>query len=158
MRRLVVVAALVSILAACGTQAQVTPRGTCHLGPGGRPDRTCTPGALNPAVTQATLGTTVCVPGWTATVRPPTGYTNPLKVRQIRAYGYTDTDVRHYEEDHLIPLELGGAPRDERNLWPEAHPGSATKDRIENQLKQSVCAGLITLDAARTRILADWGP
>ena len=29
----------------------------------------------------------------------------------------------HYQEDHLVPLELGGAPRDKRNLWPE--PNSA---------------------------------
>jgi hypothetical protein len=35
------------------------------------PDRTRTPGALNPKVTQATIGTTICVRGWTQTVRPP---------------------------------------------------------------------------------------
>ena len=32
---------------------------------------TLTPGSLNPDVTQATIGSTICVRGWTATVRPP---------------------------------------------------------------------------------------
>ena len=39
------------------------------------PDPTRTPGALNPEVTQATIGATICVRGWTQTVRPPQQYT-----------------------------------------------------------------------------------
>src|SRR4051794_32216428 len=50
------------------------------------PDPACTPGATNPDVTQGTIDATICVSGWTSTVRPPTSYTNPLKVRQIVAY------------------------------------------------------------------------
>ena len=50
---------------------------------------TLTPGSLNPDVTQATIGSTVCVRGWTATVRPPTSYTSALKVRQMAEYGET---------------------------------------------------------------------
>ncbi len=34
-----------------------------------RPDRRCTPGAVNPAVTQSTIDSTICRSGWTATVR-----------------------------------------------------------------------------------------
>src|SRR5216683_2609243 len=39
----------------------------------------------------------------------------------------TNKTPAHYEEDHLVSLELGGHPRDPRNLWPErwgtpAHP------------------------------------
>jgi len=48
-----------------------------------------TPGVLNPDVTQQTIGATICVPGWTKSVRPSTDYTNALKVRQMRAYGLT---------------------------------------------------------------------
>ena len=40
-----------------------------------------TPGVLNPNVTQATIGSTICVPGWTRTVRPPVEYTNALKAK-----------------------------------------------------------------------------
>jgi hypothetical protein len=34
------------------------------------PDLTPPPGALNPAVTQATISQTICMRGWTRTVRP----------------------------------------------------------------------------------------
>src|SRR5215813_12092648 len=112
---------------------------TCHIR-GALPDPTCQPGATNPGVTQSTIGQTICVSGWTATVRPPTSYTNPLKVQQIAQYSYSDTNTADYEEDHLIPLELGGAPRDTRNLWPEPRNGpsgttAGSKDSVENRLK-----------------------
>lgn len=123
-----------------------------------RPRADITPGATNPDVTQATIGTTICVSGWTATVRPPTSYTNNLKAQQIRQYGFTNTTATDYEEDHLIPLELGGAPRDSRNMWPEAYPGAHDKDQAENSLRRQVCAGTITLAEAQRRILTDWGP
>src|SRR5690242_14366323 len=122
------------------------------------PDPSCQPGATNPDVTQATIGSTICVSGWTATVRPPTSYTNPLKARQIAAYGYPDTAPADYEEDHLIPLELGGAPRAEANLWPQPRYGSqpaSSKDTVENKLKQAVCARTVPLDAARSAIAND---
>jgi len=130
----------------------------CHLGPSNRPDPTCTPGATNPDVTQATISKTICVVGWTGTIRPPTSYTSPLKTAAIVAYGYTDTRPESYEYDHLIPLELGGAPSDLKNLWPELHEQATHKDVAENVLHTQVCAGITTLDAARTKILADWGP
>ena len=67
------------------------------------------------------------------------------------------------EEDHLVPLELGGAPRDPKNLWPEprhevASAGQAAedKDTVENNLKKQVCDGSMTLDAARKKIISDW--
>jgi hypothetical protein len=34
---------------------------------------------------------------------------------------HVGTDTSSFELDHLVPLELGGAPSDPRNLWPEAH-------------------------------------
>src|SRR5205809_27544 len=68
-----------------------------------------TPGVLNPDVTQATVRSTICVSGWTRTVRPPTDYTNRLKVVGMRAYGLHGSS-HDYQEDHLISLELGGNP------------------------------------------------
>ncbi|MDQ0913484.1 hypothetical protein QFZ22_009556 [Streptomyces canus] len=35
----------------------------------------------------------------------------PPQGQGIIDYGYTDTTMSDYEEDHLVPLELGGAPR-----------------------------------------------
>jgi hypothetical protein len=125
------------------------------------PDPSCQPGATNPDVTQSTINKTICVSGWTSTVRPPTSYTNPLKVQQIGEYGYSDTSTADYEEDHLIPLELGGAPRDPRNLWPEPRfeaggNTAADKDTVENALKKKVCAGSMSLATARNIMATDW--
>ena len=107
------------------------------------------PGVLNPDVTQATIGSTICVHGWTATVRPPVDYTNELKQRQMRAYGLVGP-ASGYQEDHLISLELGGDPTDPGNLWPEPYPRAADVDRIENELNAEVCSGRLALaDAQR---------
>ena len=121
------------------------------------PDPTCTPGVTNPAVTQATIRTTICVPGWTATIRPPATFTSRLKRQQIVEYGYTDTNPRHYEEDHLISLELGGDPVDPKNLWPEFGRTPNPKDGVENRLRKAVCDGRIPLVYAQQFIANDWG-
>jgi hypothetical protein len=113
-------------------------------------DAVRTPGMLNPDVTQATIGSTICVHGWTRSVRPPTDYTNALKVRQMRAYGESG-DPSDYQEDHLISLELGGHPTDPRNLWPEPYPRAADVDQMENELNRKVCAGELTLAEAQVR-------
>src|SRR5436305_1276973 len=64
------------------------------------PDPACTPGATNSEVTPATVATTVCHAGWTATVRPPESYTQRIKREQMQAYGWTGP-LSDYEEDHL---------------------------------------------------------
>ena len=111
---------------------------------------TRTPGVVNPQVTQATIGETICVRGWTRTVRPPTSYTNDLKLQQMLEYG-VGGDPSGYQEDHLISLELGGHPTDPRNLWPEPRPHAEEVDRIENELNGKVCSGEITLAEAQRR-------
>src|SRR5450759_1605772 len=97
--------------------------------------------------------------------RAPSSYTTNLKGQQIAAYRYADTNFADYEEDHLIPLELGGAPSDPRNLWPEAYlvslsdgrsVGAHVKDQLENKLKALVCAGSLPLAVARQEIATDW--
>jgi hypothetical protein len=109
---------------------------------------TLTPGSLNPEVTQATIGSTICARGWTKTVRPPQSYTGPLKLRQMQAYGERGPPSA-YQEDHLISLELGGNPTDPGNLWPEPYPRAADVDRIENELNAKVCSGELTLAEAQ---------
>jgi hypothetical protein len=109
-----------------------------------------TPGVLNPDVTQETIGRTICSHGWTATVRPPTTYTNALKLEQIRRYGFAGGPA-DYQEDHFISLELGGAPRDPRNLWPERRPRAERVDSFENDLNAKVCSGELSLAEAQRR-------
>ncbi len=120
------------------------------------PDPSCTPGAINPTVTQETIGRTICTPGWTETVRPPTSYTNRIKQAAIRAYGqYAGPDPASYELDHLISLELGGSPSAVANLWPEQGLHNA-KDPVENAAHRAICAGQITLADAQHAIATDW--
>lgn len=111
-------------------------------------DAARTPGVLNPDVTQATVRTTICVHGWTRTIRPPTSYTNALKAQQMSEYGVGGSPS-DYQEDHLISLELGGHPTDPRNLWPEPYPRASDVDSIENDLNAKVCSGKLTLEAAQ---------
>jgi hypothetical protein len=125
------------------------------------PNSTRTPGATNVDVTQGTINSTICVKGWTATIRPPSTYTTGLKKQQL-ATGYTlggDTLTSDYEEDHLISLELGGSPTSAFNLWPEpyiAPDGARVKDQLENKLRELVCAGTIQLATAQQAIAANW--
>src|SRR5271169_6893572 len=116
------------------------------------PDPVLTPGAIDPAITQDNIKSTVCVKGYTKTVRPPASYTNKLKKRQMREYGYEDTNPKHYEEDHLIPLSIGGNPTDTYNLWPEprySEWGAAKKDELEFTLYKMLCRGDISLKNAQ---------
>jgi hypothetical protein len=120
-----------------------------------------TPGALNPAVTQATIHSTICVPGWTATIRPSSSYTTEVKIQQLAAgYAYRhDKNPGDYEEEHLTSLEIGGSPTAAANLWPEpyfATDGARTKDRIENKLHALVCSGVISLATAQHAIAGNW--
>jgi hypothetical protein len=99
-----------------------------------------------------------CVPNWTDTVRPPTSYTNKLKVLRIDDYGFKDKILGHYEEDHLIPLAVGGSPRSPKNLWPEPYKGkwgARVKDKLERFLHDRVCDGTVRLSRAR-RAFRDW--
>ena len=128
---------------------------TCHIR-GLLPDPTCTPGSIDTRVTQATISQTICMRGYTKTVRPPVAYTNSLKVQQISAYGYTDTNPHDYEEDHLISLELGGDPTNPANLWPQPGNSPNPKDKIENLCHEKVCSGEITLADAQREIASNW--
>jgi hypothetical protein len=118
------------------------------------------PGAYNPDVTQDTIQTTICVSGYSSRIRPPVSYTDNLKVQQIKQYGYSDTNLADYEEDHLIPLAVGGDPRDPKNLWPQPRHTSpynaSVKDTLENTLHRMVCANQVPLDTARQDIASDW--
>ena len=110
-----------------------------------------TPGALNPEVTPARIRQTICSRGWTATIRPPSSFTSGLKLEQMREYGFTGT-AADYEEDHFISLELGGAPADPKNLWPERRPQADRVDGIENDLNARVCSGDLSLAEAQRKL------
>ena len=138
------------------TAGSETPSGTetpLAVEAGVLPDHSRTPGA----VAETTVAV-VCHRS-TRTVRPPESYTERLKIQQIAEYGYSDTRLGDYEEDHLIPLELGGDPASPKNLWPEPHytsPNSFDKDRIENDAHRAVCNGTMPLAHAQSLMASNW--
>lgn len=121
---------------------------------GGLPDAHCTPGAVRPGVSLANI----CAFGYSRRVRPPESYIEPLKLAQIRAY-HLPGRVRDYEEDHLVPLSIGGAPRNPANLWPEPRHGpnsAAEKDELESWAARMACAGRIPLARLQHAMATDW--
>lgn len=132
-------------------------------------------------MTPATIGSTICTSGWTSEVRPPESYTEQVKrleagaggsvsyrgvTYQVHGFELADPQLGHYELDHLIPLELGGAPADPRNLWMEPYEpptgnaapgtGSPTKDVVESAAREAVCAGRVPLATAQHQIATNW--
>ncbi len=138
-------------------------------GPHGQPlpDPACTPGAVDTAVSQATLASTVCRRGgYASSVRPPREVTDTAKRKMLTAYGMPRTQTGKVELDHLVPLSLGGSS-DVRNLWPEPNVLTAghtdaggyaanDKDIVEVYLFHAVCTRKAQLGAAQNAIAADW--
>lgn len=153
-----------------GLVGPVEGDGACHYARAADgyalPDPACTPGAIDGAVTQGDIATTICRRGYSSSVRPPVTLTEPAKYRSMAAYGAPGR-VSAYELDHLVPLELGGSS-DVRNLWAEPdqgvpaqfdttdHFGRNAKDGVEDRLAAAVCAGEVPLAAAQAAIARDW--
>jgi hypothetical protein len=132
--------------------------GSCHARGRGLyslPDPHCTPGAIDPAVTQRDLARTICRPGYSSSVRPPESITEREKRASLRAYG-DHHSLHYYEYDHLVPLELGGARNDARNLWPEPGASPNRKDELEYRLRTRVCDGRMSLVSAQLAIARNW--
>jgi hypothetical protein len=114
---------------------------------------------LNPDVRPETVGQTICVPGYTASVRPAASHTNGVKVKLLRESGLEAADAGEYELDHVIPLAIGGHPRNLKNLALQpldGEQGAKKKDRLERRLQQLVCSMLLGLRDAQAAIWTDW--
>ena len=149
---------ILALLAAASLAGYVAPDGrtadqliAAHV----LPDPSATPGVLNPGVSPDTIKTTICVHGWTATVRPPVSYTDKLRA--------ADTPPGHKpsegELDHRVSIEDSGSPTDPKNLWWQVysdHYGARVKDVLETKLSRAVCAGKIPLSEAQAALLGNW--
>ncbi len=133
---------------------------TAILGTGGSAyatattDPMLTPGATNPAVTEATIHQTICTRGYTATVRNVSTRTKSVVYAE---YHVAQSDKRRYVIDHLVPLEVGGS-NDVKNLWPEPKADAEQKDQIENLLHARVCNGTVDLATAQQTFETEWSP
>jgi hypothetical protein len=112
--------------------------------------------ALNPDVTQATVAETICTPGWTRTVRPYVADMKRIKAEMLAAIGEPIEHRNRYELDHIVPLALGGAVIDRRNLALQPIEEARQKDAIEACLSSLVCQGKIELEDAQSAIWEDW--
>jgi hypothetical protein len=118
------------------------------------PDQRCTPGAVRVGISLSVI----CRYGYTRSIRAPESYTEPLKLRQMRAYGLLGP-ARDYEEDHLVPLSIGGAPSDPANLWPQPRNGpnnAEQKDQLETWVARIACGHRLALARLQRDMAEDW--
>lgn len=129
-------------IAAATAPTTPTTRSAAGLEPVGVLPLPATRPVLNPAVTDATVTSTVCT--GTKKYRPPQSYTDTVKrielatavgqsgsitdprsgrtypVPGYRGYaGLSPADASRVELDHFLPLSDGGDGYDPANLWPE---------------------------------------
>ena len=109
-------------------------------------------GEADPAVTQATIDKTICVPNYTATVRGVTAADKKFVLK--RDHATTPSEV-----DHFLSLEIGGTNNRDKNLWAEPYAGeygARVKDAVETALHRMVCKGEMPLAQAQKCIVSDW--
>lgn len=125
---------------------------------GNMPDPTLTPGAV-----ASTNLAEVCAsdgkPG-SAYSRAHRSMNEQQRQADFERYGVPWSDRHDYEDDHLVPLCLGGADRLE-NRWPQPRHGSWNsyeKDQLEGYTCRAVCSGQLGLGEAQRWFLtpADW--
>jgi hypothetical protein len=126
-----------------------------------------TPGATNPDITVHNLTHNICPPHtapdghrWTTKdVRPSASFTNKLKEKQLGTYYKGQGSDADTEEDHLIPLTIGGCPTCEKNLWPQPRTGphpASEKDQCEVKTNKEICDGGVSLTMAQKGIAKNW--
>jgi hypothetical protein len=128
------------------------------------PDPACTPGAINPSITEAMLKNpafrTGCIRNEATTETQKTTTYGWYKIPHPTSNtGETQT----CELDHLIPLYLGGADTLD-NIWPQCGPNTVAlddryfkeKDKVEYYLGQQVREGKMDLAKAQQGIATDW--
>ena len=82
-----------------------------------------------------------------------------MKRQQLRQFNYADRNPQNYEQDHLIPLSIGGNPSDPKNLWPQPRAGqwgAEQKNDLEFVVYKMVCTGDISLAEAQQRVARNW--
>lgn len=121
------------------------------------PDLTCTPGALNPAVTQATLSTTICSSGFYAANQPSQAFSSAGKAAAMVLYA-SPGPASNYVYNPSISIELGGSNSATTNFWPmpTAYGVVGDKKVLSSTLHGLVCAGTLPLATAQSAMATNW--
>jgi len=126
------------------------------------PDPAITPGAVDPEVTADNIQESICKQkpiSWSQAHLPPSSWMEDMEKQQIEQYHYSDTSLKHYHEDHLIPLSLGGHPTNAKNIWPQpliAKWSARRKDYLEEVINRKVCKGEMSLAEAQNIFRTNW--
>lgn len=117
------------------------------------------PGLLDDRVTQQSVASTICRPGYADTVSPPLDEMLDHKDRLLAERGIDADNGTSYALDRRVPIVLGGSPHAPVNLdllpW-SGHAGERRKALLTARLKRCVCAGRISLAQAQAAIAGDW--
>jgi hypothetical protein len=111
---------------------------------------------VNPDVTPENIDETICVKGYSSSIRPPQVYTDRVKRHLMREAGIPIEFIHDYVLDHVIPISSGGSPTDLRNLRLQPRDLSLAKDRAENRSHQFICDGRLDLRSAQQTMYSDW--
>jgi hypothetical protein len=147
----------------------VTARGSHACQTGTRngfpiPDPNCTPGAINPTVSEAVLRNpgfrTRCVRDCVTSIG---GKSATYDMYGISHPAHNMGATQTCELDHLVSLELGGADTLD-NIWPQCGPMGVAlarryfkqKDTVENYLAAQVKSSAMDLSTAQMGIAQDW--
>ena len=111
---------------------------------------------VNPNVTPENIDLTICVKGFSHSIRPPWQFTNSIKHRLLDEAGIPSEAIHEYVLDHVINIAIGGAPDDPRNLRLQPREESLQKDRAENRAHDLVCTHRLGLREAQRIMWSDW--
>jgi hypothetical protein len=129
--------------------AQPVRTSGCRL-QGSLPDPACTPGAV-----VSITNDQVCEANFTGATN---GGAGAPAAQVLKAYEINPDVSAQYHIDQLVPLSLGGS-NDLANLWPQPinpPPAYAEKNRLEQSLRDQVCAGKMSLEDAQRQIALNW--
>ena len=123
------------------------------------PNNAATPGVVNTKVKPANINQTICKPSWVKTALPKASALNRVKTAQMKAAKYAAGDAKKYELDHRIPIEVGGDPRNPKNLWLQPLDiqwNALVKNKLETYVQTEICAGRMKLADGQAIFQRDW--
>lgn len=110
---------------------------------------------LTPGVVATRDVAAICQAGFAGDARSERPVTVKLRNQVLESYGIPK-NAKGYTLDHVIPIELGGATNDARNLYPGEPTNQRAKDKVENAMHRAVCEGGLALWKAQGCMSLNW--